>query len=151
MTAVKPWLFALLWITGCFFANTAAAQENVWKTLAMVQLQKKYDETYGYETIRPVFGPLVQKLEGKQVQLSGYIIPVTGKRDQSHIMFSLYPNSTCFFCGKAGPETAMQVFMRNGEKVRYTEEKVTFKGTLRLNEDDPSGLIYTLADAELIK
>lgn len=91
----------------------------------------------------------VEKLEGTEVELEGYIIPLTGQVTQSHFMLSKFPQSTCFFCGKAGPETAMQVFMRDNKKIKVTERKVRVKGTLYINPKDASSLLYTLENAVL--
>jgi hypothetical protein len=62
-------------------------------------------------------------------------------------MLSKFPQSTCFFCGKAGPETAMQVFMKDNKKVKISERKVRVKGTLLINPKDASSLLYTLENA----
>jgi len=56
----------------------------------------------------------------------------------------------CFFCGAAGPESAMQVFMKDGKELDYTSNKVVLKGTLNIQKGDPTGLIYTLTNGELI-
>lgn len=140
-----------LFLLTLFFGNTLLnAQENAWRILTKVQIKKQYDEEFGIETIIPSFSNEIKAMEGKEITIGGYIFPTADKRDQSHLMFSMYPISNCFFCGKAGPETAMQVFMADNKKVRYTEEKVFVKGKLQLAEHDPSGLIYTLINAQLI-
>ena len=99
------------------------------------------------ETIIPSLSPLIEKLDGTEIEVEGYIIPLTGQIRQSHFMLSKFPQSTCFFCGKAGPETAMQVFMRDQQKVRITERKVKVKGTLLVRPGDASSLMYTLENA----
>ena len=65
-------------------------------------------------------------------------------------MFSAFPYNMCFFCGKAGPESAMQVFTKKGKAVTYTEDAVHVKGILRLRRNDITGLIYALENAELV-
>ena len=57
----------------------------------------------------------------------------------------------CFFCGKAGPESAMQVYTKDSKEVAYTEKNITVRGILRLTPGDANGLIYSLENAELIK
>lgn len=140
-----------LFFLAIFFSSTMLyAQESAWRILTKVQIKKQYDEEFGIETIIPTFTNEIRAMEGKEITIGGYIFPTADKRDQSHLMFSMYPISNCFFCGKAGPETAMQVFMADNKKVRYTEDKVYVKGKLQLSEHDPSGLIYTLINAQLI-
>jgi hypothetical protein len=55
----------------------------------------------------------------------------------------------CFFCGNAGPETVMEVFSK--DKVKYTTDLITIKGTLSLNDSDAMRLMYILKDARLLK
>ena len=137
----------------CFLSLSSYAQENtdVWNTLAMVDKESKFDDMMGMivETARPQAVPMA--LNGKEIEIKGYIIALAAKTELKHFMFSRYPQNMCFFCGAAGPESAMQVFMKAGDKVDYTKDKVVVKGTLSIQSGDPSGLIYTLSDAELLE
>ena len=92
--------------------------KDLWLTLGMVTFESKYDPEFMIETKKPKLSFIVENLDGKEIEIEGYIIPLTGQVTQSHFMLSKYPQSTCFFCGKAGPETAMQVFMKNNIKVK---------------------------------
>jgi len=127
------------------------AAQNPWKTLAMVTVESEYDEMIGLEKIKATPMSIVQKMHGTEIEIGGYIIALTTKTASSHLMFSRYPQNMCFFCGAAGPESAMQVFVKNGDKIDYTSDKVILKGKLTIQNNDPSGLIYTLTDAELVK
>lgn len=139
----------LVLIAGPVFSQDAA---NIWRTLGTVKVEKEFDPTIGMEIIRPHFGPLIEKLNGKEVTVSGYVIPLTGKRKQSQFLFSAYPYSQCFFCGQAGPETAMEVFLQEGHSVLYQEEALLVKGTLRLRSmGDVNGLFYSLQDAKVVQ
>ena len=122
-----------------------------WNTLGMVTISTEYDQSLGMEIQKPTVSIVAKQLDGKEVELSGFIIPLTGKLAQSHFMLSRYPQSMCFFCGKAGPETAAQVFMKDNKKVEFMEDKVTIKGILRINATDMNNLLYTLDQAEVIK
>lgn len=138
-------------ILSSLFISKAQSGDNAWQTLSMVQITKDYDADMGVETIKANFSPIVQALDGTEITVKGYIIPLTGKRKQSHFMFSSLPVNMCFFCGKAGPESAMQVFMKDDKKVAFTEKSISVRGVLRLSQGDGSGLIYTLESAELIR
>lgn len=127
--------------------NSLAQSE--WNNLAYVTKTKTFDENYGIEIETLTPGIIAQQMHGKEISVKGYIIPLTGKISQSHFMFSRYPQNMCFFCGKAGPESAMQVFMKNNEELPFTQEKINIKGTLVINNDEASGLLYTLQNAEL--
>jgi len=126
------------------------AQDSAWANLAMVNKTTVYDTNFGMEieSIEP--GIIAQQLNNTVVKVSGYIIPLTGKIEQSHFMFSRYPQNMCFFCGLAGPESAMQVFTKDEKKMKFTPDKITLTGTLQINQDEASGLIYTLRNATVI-
>jgi len=130
---------------------SSAQTTDSWQSLSMVTFTSEFDADWGIDVQVPTFGPIVKALEGKQMEVEGFIIPLTGKVEQSHFMLSRYPQSMCFFCGAAGPETAMQVFMAEEVKVAYTDEKITVRGTLHINDKDANNPLYTLSDATVIK
>jgi len=119
----------------------------MWSTLALVTFETSFDPTYMMETKTPKVSRTVEKLDGTTIIIEGYIIPLTGQVTQSHFMLSKFPQSMCFFCGKAGPESAMQVFMKNNKKINITERKVKVSGTLLINPTDANSLLYTLENA----
>lgn len=136
-----------------FFTAYLSAQEDtssMWGTLSMVEIEKSFDPEFGIESIKTNIGPLVQALDGKEIELEGYIIPLTGQVEQNHFMFSRFPVNMCFFCGKAGPESAAQVYLANDKKVAYTTDKIKVSGRLKVYNDQSSGLIYTLEEGEVI-
>jgi len=57
--------------------------ENTWKTLARITYKKEYDELMGFKIDKPVFGDKVKALEGKEVTIKGYIIPVEGYKSHA--------------------------------------------------------------------
>jgi len=64
-------------------------------------------------------------------------------------VLSRNPNATCFFCGGAGPETVLQIEMKQGVYKRYTtDDRITFKGILRMHEKDIDSLTYVLEETE---
>jgi len=101
------------------------------------------------EVDKPIFSPALEAMEGTKIDLHGYIIPIEGKKSQAHFMFSAFPVNMCYFCGKAGPESVIEVFMEDGEKVTFTEDKIWLSGRLKLNAFDPTSSIYVLEQAEL--
>lgn len=131
--------------------STAMEQDHgTWNTLAMVTYEKEFDEDFGMDIDKPVVSPLISSLDGKEVTLQGFIIPLTGKVEQSHFMLSKFPQSMCFFCGKAGPESAAQVFTKDGKKIPFTDKKVKVKGILRVNTTEITNLLYTIEDGVII-
>ena len=125
--------------------NLMAQEENLWKTLANITFKKEYDEMLGFKVDVPVFSEPIKKLEGKEVVVKGYIIPVEGYKGHKEFIFSAYPYNMCFFCGGAGPETVMEVYAK--EPIKYTAEPIIIRGKLELNASDVNRLLYALNGA----
>ena len=128
-----------------FFVSAQNAG-NVWKDLSEVTYKIGQDE-YG-ELYLPVFGDKLKNLEGKTVEADGYIIPFEGMFKPEHIILSALPLAECFFCGSGGPETVMEVMLK--DPIKYTSNRVRVRGKLTLNDKDPEKLMYILNDAELL-
>lgn len=142
----------LLFVGIAFWATVPAAQaqsKNLWTTLGKVTFKKQYDEMLGFKVDVPVFADEVRALNGKLVEIKGYIIPVEGYKNQKEFVFSAFPYNMCFFCGGAGPETVMEVFAK--ESVKYTAEAIILRGKLELNDSDVNRLMYILNNAELVR
>lgn len=122
---------------------------NIWSTLSKITFKKQMDEIMGFNVDVPVFSKDVKDLEGQEVTIKGYIIPVEGYKSHREFVFSAFPYNMCFFCGGAGPETVMEVY--SIDPVKYSAKQVTLKGKLELNDDDINRLMYSLTDAVLIK
>ena len=137
---------ALLSFT-CFLG--LQAQETMWKTLGKITYKKEYDEMLGFKVDVPIFSNEVLKLEGKEVTMKGYIIPVEGYKSHKDFVFSAYPYSMCFFCGGAGPETVLEVKAKS--PVQFTADPITIKGVLHLNATDINKLMYSLSNVEMVK
>jgi len=123
--------------------------ENIWKTLSKITYKKEYDELMGFKIDKPVFGDAIKSLEGKEVTIKGYVIPVEGYKSHKEFIFSAFPYSMCFFCGGAGPETVMEVEAVEG--IKYSDEAILLKGTMKLNDKDINRLMYKLVNAKLVK
>ncbi len=142
------YIVAILFLA--FSLQTQAQTEaSTWKTLGKITYKKEYDELMGFKVDVPVFSEDIKAMEGKEVQIKGYIIPVEGYKSHKEFIFSAYPYNMCFFCGGAGPETVMEVSAL--EPVKYTAEQVEIKGKLTLNDSDVNRLMYILTDVKLVK
>ena len=97
----------------------------------------------------PTFGPTVRELEGKQVQIKGYMIPVSLPDDI--YVISEKPMSSCFFCGSAGPETLMELEFKSKPRRFKTDEIRTLKGILQLNADRTDQLCYRMTSVEAVE
>ena len=130
-------------------AKKVKKDKNIWKTLGKITFKKQYDELMGFKVDVPVFSKEVQDLDGKEITVKGYIIPVEGYKNHKEFVFSAFPYNMCFFCGGAGPETVMEVTAL--EAIKYTAEPVTIKGILQLNSGDINKLIYSMTEVRLVK
>ncbi len=139
----------LLFFFAAFAQKAPNTTANVWQTLALVTFDTKFDEMLGIDVQIPKYSPAVKKLEGKIVELKGYILPLEGRRTQTYFIFSAYPYSLCFFCGGAGPETVAEAYCK--KPIPYTTKMITVRGKLALNHSgDIEKLMYTLTDVELV-
>ena len=131
-----------------FSFQSFAQQDNLWKTLAKVEIEKKFDENLNFEIDFPTFSEEVKKLDGKTIELEGWMIPLEELQGESYFVLSSLPFANCFFCGGAGPETVAEVFAK--EKIKYTEKRIRVRGKLKINADDPLQLMYVLQEAEIV-
>ena len=141
----------LLFLPGIYAQDDQVSEqkENIWKTLSKITYKKEYDEFLGFKIDKPVFADQIQDLEGTEIVVRGYIIPVEGYKSNNEFIFSAYPYNMCFFCGGAGPETVMEV--ESIDAVEYTAEQVVLRGKLVLNADDVNRLMYLLVEAKLVE
>ena len=127
----------------------SSTTENLWKTLTKITYVKEYDEFLGFKIDRPVFSEEIKALDGKEVTVKGFIIPVEGYKGHKEFILSAFPYSMCFFCGGAGPESVMEVLAV--EAINYTAESIVLKGKLHLNSEDVNKLMFSLSEARLVK
>ncbi|MFN3379079.1 hypothetical protein [Runella zeae] len=118
-----------------------------WETLRDVTFKKKWYPEESVYMLYPTFGPNVNKLNGKEVLLTGYVLPIDAEANLYAL--SAFPFSACFFCGGAGPESVVGLkFKKTGRKFK-TDERHTLRGTLKLNADNIYELNYNIEGAEI--
>ncbi len=144
-------LFLILLIGVSQIKAQVGQTANTWRTLSMVTYKTEFNEDWGMDIKIPRVSPVAMALDGKEIEVEGFIIPLTGKVKQSHLMVSALPKSMCFFCGAAGPESAMEVFMKDKKEVAFTEKKVKFRGILHINPKDINNLLYSMDQAIIIE
>ena len=96
-----------------------------WSLLGKIDYTKKADKLYG-EVMFPVINFKLKALQGKEVAISGFIIPI----DNKNYAISKNVFAACFFCGKSGPETIAGIKFKGGAFPKLkTDTYVTLKGT----------------------
>lgn len=124
----------------------AAYTEMTWRMLEDVEFKDVYVEELDAYYWKPTFGDIVNGLEGQEVHITGYMIPVD--LDEDFYVLSRYPFANCFFCGGAGPESVIDLrFDGKSPRVYQTDERLTFAGKFRLNADDVYQMNYILDGA----
>lgn len=118
----------------------------MWPKLYDITFVKAADQLGEFE--KPVFSTAAKSLNGKTISLPGYIVPFDNGMKSAHLMFSSMPLNACFFCGVGGPETVVEVFLK--EEMTYTDKPTEIKGVLKLNDKDPDKMIYVLENAEVV-
>src|SRR5690606_23373038 len=89
-----------------------------WEAINKLMYKVTYKDA---ETIyTPHFPDELKAIENKVVTLPGYLIPLNGGRDHDTFMLSVLPIMQCMFCGQNDIPPMVEVFMKNGNKVRFT-------------------------------
>jgi hypothetical protein len=138
----------MLAFSGSIYATIAFALIG-WSNFEGVRFHWEYRDEVGAEVQMPTFTKKVLALEGKEIELQGYYLPMDLKR--KHVILSKDPFSSCFFCGGAGgPETVAEVHFKEVPP-RFAPDQIVFvRGILKLNPDDFDHLVFIIEDAQLI-
>ncbi|GAB3714859.1 hypothetical protein GCM10027592_54940 [Spirosoma flavus] len=147
-TAFRPLVPSVPPVKPTTSVSAAEPVKLSWETLRDVTFKKKWYAEESVYMLYPTFGPSIQKLNGKTVELTGYVLPVD--LESNIYVLSAFPYSACFFCGGAGPESVVSLKFKKSDKKFKTDERRTFHGTLKLNADNIYELNYILADAEMV-
>ena len=132
-----------------FIGNIFSQNIITWELLKNVDFDEIWSEEFQAYYMVPKFSESVKEMDGKEVQIRGFIIPVDIVQD--YYVLSANPYSSCFFCGQAGPESVMEIQMIKKYEGLRMDQVITYKGTLKLNVDDIYQLNYILEDAEIIE
>jgi uncharacterized protein len=112
-----------------------------WKTLSKVEPRIKDGQ------IVPKFSDEILGLDKKSARVQGFILPLDLGDKQHHFLLSAVPPH-CPFCLPAGPEAIVEVLAQ--QKVEYGFEPIIMSGKFVVLQNDPSGLLYRLTEAEPI-
>ena len=122
-----------------------------WKYLMGVSFEQSYNKKMAMEVSLPVFNDTLKMLDGKDVMIEGFYIPVDETGDDKIVIVSAFPFSQCFFCGRAGVESIVDVLSPKKLPTLKVDTKIKFKGRLKLNRDNFDYLIYVLEEAIMVE
>ncbi|WP_343690935.1 hypothetical protein [Chitinophaga sp.] len=141
-------LFTLL-----FAFSTTAQQEQPLKASWNILLNIKYEEKYlndikGY-MLFPKFTQNVKNLDGKIVEIKGFVIPVD--KTGASLALSANPYASCYFCGGGSPASIITVKLKKKNTGYDIDDFKKFRGKLRLNATDINEFYYVLELSEEVK
>jgi len=155
----KKFFSLFILITIVFSSFSISQKENIitkttlnnldtitWKQLGNIKFALKKHPSYG-EINFPVVNAGLKKLLNKKIIIKGFIVPI----DNKNYAISKNVFASCFFCGKAGPETIMGIKFAKETPRLKTDLYVTLEGTFRYNEDNADDWIYHIENAVIIK
>lgn len=128
--------------------SDAPPVQLTWKTMEAIHLLKNYYPEAGTEMLAPVFSDTLQKLNGRMVEVEGYVVPVD--ESGAFVALSATPYASCFFCGKGSPASVMTVKLARNNKNFETDDYRHFRGRLRLNYSQIDEFYYVLEGSELL-
>jgi hypothetical protein len=136
------------------FLDKDGYYKATWNMLLDVKISQRYFHKHQAEGMYPEFGISPLFLNAKNIKIDGYIIPLNVPEKEGDLFryfVSFYPNSMCFYCGKNGPESIMELKLKPNQRKLREDEYVTVKGKLLLNNGNPFLLPYNLYDVEIVE
>ena len=130
----------------CVFPTTAQVAID-WDLLGEVTYEYAYNETFNQWIGTPSFPDELKELDGKEVKLSGYILPMDVEGE--YYVLSAFPYVSCFFCGGAGLESVMELDLKEKKAAFKVDEYKSFVGTLNLSAENFE-LTFKLSEAEIV-
>lgn len=125
-------------------AATGASASGVipWTRLQKVRLIEDNNKAL------PEFDPSVATLDGQEVLLEGFIMPLDQGEKQKHFLLSAYPQS-CAFCSPFGPEGLVEIICKQAVPLTFKAVRIRGKFSLLRNYEE-SGLFYRVTDASVV-
>lgn len=135
------------------FLSKDGYYQTTWGMLQDVKIEQTYFPKYKTSGYYAEFGASPLFLRDKNIQIEGYMIPyvIDSTSKTTHYFLSYYPNSTCFFCSGNGPETILQLKFDGKHRNFRSDEYLTFRGKLVLNNGNPGLLNYLLYNAKAVE
>jgi hypothetical protein len=111
-----------------------------WSVVTETVLDREY---------RPTFGKYLKELDGKRVELAGYMQPLGDDLEVGAFLLIEYPVG-CWYCEMPGLASIVLVEQPAGKTRHLTRGLVRVTGRLRLNATDPENFLYTVREARVV-
>jgi hypothetical protein len=105
-------------------------------------------ETTIENPFRPAFSGYLRELDGKQVELTGFMQPLGDTGDMAGFLLIEYPVG-CWYCETPDLAGIVRVEPGAGRPVSFTRNLVKVVGQLALNTADPENFLYTIRKAKV--
>ncbi|WP_228690746.1 hypothetical protein [Lunatimonas sp.] len=145
---------ATLLVFVCLWALSLSAQiskpTNLWAVFGQTRFVEKLNREHALYYLYPIFQQGLKDLEGKEVELVGFHIPLEVSSAEMLIL-SKFPMAECFFCGQSGPESVAVVYLKEkpGRRLKM-DQVIKVTGILVLNDSDVNELNFILKNARII-
>lgn len=143
---IKAIFFLSLFI---FLSNSAFGQKKITWTNVLEIYAKEFRRTEKNPTSTINKNAMsLEDVENKKISIVGYFLDVDP--DGEWFILSKNPFATCFFCGKAGPETVLELLGFKNEKKKFkSDDMVEVTGTFNPVYDPEGKVSFVLENASI--
>jgi hypothetical protein len=92
------------------------------------------------------FGPLLARMDGQHIAITGYILPLASTQTSTHFVLTRR-SAGCPFCPPNEPTEAIEVF--SNAFVKTTPAPITVEGKLHLVAHSEQGLFFRIDEAKI--
>jgi hypothetical protein len=98
----------------------------------------------------PIVDNSIKQLDGRTVNLSGYLLPLHTPGVSSQFFIAEQPKG-CYFCNPPGVAEVVQINVAGGKQLEPTDRAVQVYGALKVASGAPTdSVLYTINDATLM-
>lgn len=108
-----------------------------------------FDEKDGEETVTTIVPPDVARLDGTDISLIGYMVPIDAEPELRHFLLAELP-ADCPFCLAGTVDWSRMVEVSLEKPVAWQDRPVLLAGRLEVVHDDPDGVVYRLHGGRLL-
>ena len=142
---IKSVFFILFFIS---LTNSAYSQIKItWKDVVEIYAKEFRLKEKNPTSVLNTKTMSLKDVENKKVKIRGYFLDVdpNGK----WFVLSKNPFATCFFCGKSGPETILELIDYKNEKKYKSDDLVEVTGSFNIVYDPDDRMSFVLEKASI--
>lgn len=137
----KTVLFLLLFV--CFSKNIFSQKKITWTDIVEIYAKEFRLKEKNPTSIINTKTMSLKDIANKKVSIRGYFLDLD-PNGKWHIL-SKNPFASCFFCGKAGPETVLEILGFNNDKNKFkSDDLVEVTGVFNIVYDPEDNLSFVI-------